>query len=58
MSALQLAVMSDIIIVRRKPAKRAKMKRGEGAPSKKATAKRRGKQGRLSVLPTLPMDLL
>ncbi|KZV73184.1 hypothetical protein PENSPDRAFT_733025 [Peniophora sp. CONT] len=42
----------------KKPAKRAKTKKTSDSTTNKTPAKRRGKQGRLSVLPTLPLDLL
>ncbi|VDC05517.1 unnamed protein product [Peniophora sp. CBMAI 1063] len=42
----------------KKPAKRARPKNNGGKADTKAPLKRRGRQGCLSVLPTLPMDLL
>ncbi|KZV73685.1 hypothetical protein PENSPDRAFT_648655 [Peniophora sp. CONT] len=42
----------------KKAAKRAKTSTDDGLTKKKVPAKRHGKQGRLSVLPTLPMDIL
>ncbi|VDC05518.1 unnamed protein product [Peniophora sp. CBMAI 1063] len=44
--------------VGKRPAKRARTKKVDAAATSKTPANRGRKQGRLSVLPTLPMDLL